>query len=155
VLVAEMQDELGASLSVASSVEIAVANADIVIAATWATSPLLFRKMIAPGTHITAVGADEPGKAELGADLIRHSLFVCDDEDLAVEMGALAGAGLGRDVIHASLGQILSGERQGRSSDTDITIFGSVGLPCQDLPAAWMAYTRAKASSGTSFEFRD
>src|SRR5437773_1578474 len=93
---------------------------------------------------IAAIGADEPGKAELDADLIGGSRFVCDDPDLAVEMGALAGVGLGRDAIHASLGEVLSGTASGRSSDDEITIFGSVGLPCQDLPAAWMAFRKAQ-----------
>lgn len=150
--VAELQNA-GATLSVASSVESAVKDADVVITATWATTPIVRSGMIAPGTHITAIGADEPGKAEMDAELIRRSLFVCDDEDLAVEMGALAGVGLGRDAIHASLGEILAGARPGRSDDREITIFGSVGLPCQDLPAAWMAYQRAKSTPTAKFDF--
>jgi ornithine cyclodeaminase len=61
--------------------------------------------------------------------------------------------GLGRNAIHASLGEILSGTRTGRSNDDEITIFGSVGLPCQDLPAAWMAFQKAKARDGATFDF--
>jgi hypothetical protein len=90
--------------------------------------------MIAPGTHIGAVGADEPGKAELSSELLSDAKFVCDDPELAVEMGALAGVGLGREAIHSSLGEVPSGSRPGRSDDMEITLFGSVGLPCQDLP---------------------
>jgi ornithine cyclodeaminase len=152
-LVSELQTELDAAMSVAASVEDAVDNADVVITATWATTPVVRSDMIAPGTHITAIGADEPGKAELDAELIKRSLFVCDDPDLAVEMGALAGVGLGRDAIHASLGEVLSGTRPGRTDDRQITIFGSVGLPCQDLPAAWMAYLRTKMTNVTTFDF--
>ena len=151
--VKDMRAEIHAEFTVAPTVADAAANADIVITATWATSPIVSRRMIAPGTHITAIGADEPGKAELDADLIGGSRFVCDDPDLAVEMGALAGVGLGRDAIHASLGDVLSGTASGRSSDDDITIFGSVGLPCQDLPAAWMAYRKAQAESAAAFDF--
>jgi ornithine cyclodeaminase len=109
--------------------------------------------MIAPGTHVTAIGADEPGKAELDRALIEAASFVADDADLAVEMGALAGVGLGRDAVHCSLGDALNGTRV-RTSDDDITVFGSVGLPCQDLPAAWMAYQAAK-SSAERFTFHD
>lgn len=152
-LVAELRNEMGATLNVASSVESAVKDADVVITATWATKPLVRGGMIAPGTHITAIGADEPGKTEVDAELIQRSLFVCDDEDLAVEMGALAGVGLGRDAIHASLGDVLAGTRPGRSDDKEITIFGSVGLPCQDLPAAWMAYQKAKSTNAATFDF--
>jgi ornithine cyclodeaminase/alanine dehydrogenase-like protein (mu-crystallin family) len=150
-LVAELRDELGVSMTVAQSVQRAVADADVVIAATWAKSPFLTSDMVAPGTHITAVGADEPGKAELDKELLSRSKFVCDDPDLAVEMGALAGVGLGRDAIYASLGEILSGTRPGRENDRELTVFGSVGLPCQDLPAAWMAYEKARDAQRFDF----
>jgi ornithine cyclodeaminase/alanine dehydrogenase-like protein (mu-crystallin family) len=152
-LVRELQAELDADMSVAASVESAVDNADVVITATWAKTPIVRSDMIAPGAHITAIGADEPGKAELDAELIKRSLFVCDDPDLAVEMGALAGVGLGRDAIHASLGEVLSGTRTGRTDDRRVTIFGSVGLPCQDLPAAWMAYQNARSKKTVTFNF--
>src|SRR5262249_32314200 len=55
----------------------------LVVTATWATEPFLHTDMIRPGTHITTLGADQPSKAELSADLLRSSLFVCDDRDLA------------------------------------------------------------------------
>lgn len=152
-LVAELHGELNASMSVAQDVRSAVAGADVVIVATWAKSPVLFADMVAPGAHITAIGADEPGKAELDAELIRRSRFVCDDADLAVSMGALAGVGLGPECIHATLGDVLAGRRPGRVTATAITIFGSVGLPCQDLPAAWMAYGKAATAPASTFRF--
>jgi ornithine cyclodeaminase/alanine dehydrogenase-like protein (mu-crystallin family) len=142
--VGEMGSELGVALSVATTVADAVKNADVIITATWAKTPFLTPALVKPGAHITAVGADEPGKAELSRDLIASATFVCDDANLAVEMGALAGVGLGRNAIHASLGEVLAGMRPGRTSDSEITVFGSVGLPCQDLPAAWMAYKAAR-----------
>ena len=145
--------DLGASFSVVSSVKAAVKDADVVITATWATQPIVTRDMIAPGTHITAIGADEPGKAELDRALIESAKFVADDADLAVEMGALAGVSLGRDRVHCTLGDALNGTPV-RTSDDDITVFGSVGLPCQDLPAAWMVYQAARAS-GQRFTFHD
>jgi len=153
-LVNELRPELGVEMTVASNVEAAVRGADVVIAATWATKPIVFKKMINPGTHITAIGADEPGKAELDADLITSSRFVCDDATLAVSMGALAGAKLGAGAVHATLGEVLAGRKAGRSSDKEVTIFGSVGLPCQDLPCAWMAYRRAQsAKEPSTFDF--
>jgi ornithine cyclodeaminase len=152
-LCAELAGELGAGFTVAPSAAAAVDGADVVVAATWATSPIVFKNMISPGTHITAIGADEPGKAELHADLIRASRFVCDDAALAVSMGALAGAGLGPEAIHATLGEVLSGRKPGRTGESEVTIFGSVGLACQDLPAAWMAYRRARAAPVSTFAF--
>ena len=145
--------DLGASFSVARDVRTAVKDADVVITATWAKQPIVTRDMIAPGTHITAIGADEPGKAELDRALIEASTFVADDADLAVEMGALAGVGLGRDAIHCTLGDAIAGTRV-RTGEDDITVFGSVGLPCQDLPAAWMVYRKAR-DSASRFLFHD
>jgi ornithine cyclodeaminase len=145
--------DLGADFSVASSVRDAVKDADVVITATWAKHAIVTRDMIAPGTHLTAIGADEPGKAELDRALIGASKFVADDADLAVEMGALAGARLGRDAVHCTLGDALNGTPV-RTSDDDITVFGSVGLPCQDLPAAWMVYQKARATA-ERFHFHD
>jgi ornithine cyclodeaminase len=49
--------------------------------------------MVQAGAHVTTLGPDEPGKVEVDASLLRESLFVCDDRNLTVEMGAAGGAG--------------------------------------------------------------
>jgi len=135
---------LGVEVGVQRHVADAVRDADVIITATWSKEPFLTRAMVRDGVHITAVGADEPAKGEVDAGLVRSSLFVCDDRDLAAGMGAIAGAGLGPDAIHAELGEVIAGVRPGRTSDEQITIFGSVGLAFQDLAAAWQVYNRAK-----------
>jgi ornithine cyclodeaminase/alanine dehydrogenase-like protein (mu-crystallin family) len=136
---------LGIEVVARSTVADAVRDADVIITATWSKQPFLSRVMVRDGVHITAVGADEPAKGEVHADLIAGALFVCDDRDLASRMGAIAGAGLGPDAIHAELGEVIAGTRPGRTRDDEITIFGTVGLAFQDLPAAWQVYHRAKA----------
>ena len=60
-------------------------------------------------------------------------------------MGAIGGVGLGPEAIHAELGEVIAGTKEGRTSDDQITIFGSVGLAFQDLAAAWLVYEKAKA----------
>ena len=135
---------LGVEVVVQRNVADAVRDADVIITATWSKEPFLSRAMVRDGVHITAVGADEPAKGEVDAELITSSLFVCDDRDLATHMGAIAGAGLGRDAIHAELGEVIAGAKAGRTSPDQITIFGSVGLAFQDLAAAWQVYNRAK-----------
>jgi ornithine cyclodeaminase/alanine dehydrogenase-like protein (mu-crystallin family) len=135
---------LGIDVVVRDRVADAVRDADVIITATWSKEPFLTREMVREGVHITAVGADEPAKGEVDAGLIASSLFVCDDRDLAARMGAIAGAGLGPDAIHAELGEVIAGVKPGRTRDDQITIFGSVGLAFQDLAAAWQVYDRAK-----------
>jgi ornithine cyclodeaminase len=135
---------LGIEVVVHSNVATAVRDADVIITATWSKQPFLTRSMVRGGAHVTAVGADEPAKGEVDAGLIAGSLFVCDDCDLAASMGAIAGAGLGPEAIHAELGEVIAGVKRGRTRADEITIFASVGLAFQDLAAAWQVYNRAK-----------
>ncbi|MDF2770896.1 MAG: ornithine cyclodeaminase family protein [Geminicoccaceae bacterium] len=137
---------LGIEVVVRDRVTDAVRDADVIITATWSKRPFLTRAMVRDGVHITAVGADEPAKGEVDAELIRSSLFACDDRHLAAGMGAIAGAGLGPDAIHAELGEIIAGVKPGRTSAEQITIFGTVGLAFQDLAAAWQVYGAARAT---------
>lgn len=139
-------ERLGAGASVAADPRDAVRGAGIVVVATWARRPLLHAADVAPGTHVTSLGADEPGKAELGADLLEGARVVVDDVPLAVEMGVLAGAGL--DVKHAAgtLRDLLLGEVPGRVKDGEVTVYAPVGLPWQDLALSWTAYQAARAA---------
>jgi ornithine cyclodeaminase/alanine dehydrogenase-like protein (mu-crystallin family) len=134
----------------------AVADADIIVTSTWSRSPFLFTGMVKAGAHITTLGPDQPGKCEVDASLLRNSIVVCDDRDLAVEMGAVGGAGLGHDAIYAEIGEVIARRKAGRTSDKDITVFGSVGLPFQDLVTAWHVYQKALTQhSGTRVNLLD
>jgi ornithine cyclodeaminase/alanine dehydrogenase-like protein (mu-crystallin family) len=146
--------ELSLSVEPVHSVSDAVRQADIVLTATWATTPFIVPGVLAAGAHVTSLGPDEPGKAEVSADVIKDSLFVCDDRHLAVELGALRGVGLGADAVSAELGEVLGGSHPGRTSREQITVYGGVGLAFQDAVAAWHVYRRAKdAGTGTALDF--
>jgi ornithine cyclodeaminase/alanine dehydrogenase-like protein (mu-crystallin family) len=144
---AEFADRNGARLGIeiepVDNLDAALGEAEIIVTATWASRPFLRAGMIGSGTHITTLGADQPGKAEVSADLLRSSLFVCDDRELAVTMGAAGGAGVGAEGIDAELGEVIAGVSPGRTDPGQITIFGSVGLAFQDLVIAWLAYQAA------------
>ncbi len=141
---ARMYQALKLPVRPAMSVEEAVEDADIIITATPSREPFLYPGMLRGGSHVTALGADEPGKAEISAGLLRQSTFFCDHRALNVAMGAPAGVGLGEDIIHAELGEVLAGTKQGRIDAGQVTIFGAVGLPFQDLVAAWHVYQGAR-----------
>jgi ornithine cyclodeaminase len=110
---------LGVDIEPVNSLDDALGGADIVVTATWANKPFLQAGMIGPGTHVTTLGADQPSKAEVSADLLRSSLFVCDDRELAVSMGAVGGAGVGPEVIDAALGEVIAGILPGRIVGAD------------------------------------
>lgn len=137
-------EELEIPITVCKSIEEAIDEADIIITATWAREPFLFSNMVKKGVHITTLGPDEPGKCEVSAELIEKSIFICDDKRLAVQMGAIGGAGLAEDNIHAEIGEVINNQSLGRANDDQITIYGSVGLAFQDLVGAWHVYQKAK-----------
>ena len=140
--VRQLAAETDANLVPTDSLVEAVTDADIVVAATWAREPFLYPDLLAPGAHVTTLGADEPGKREVSAELILASRFFCDDRVLALEMGAVGNVGLTDDAITGELGDVLTGRQPGRLGD-ELTVYGGVGLAWMDLVAAWAVYQNA------------
>jgi ornithine cyclodeaminase/alanine dehydrogenase-like protein (mu-crystallin family) len=108
--------------------------------------PVIAEGTLRPGQHVSLMGADGPGKAEIAvAELARTSVY-CDDWEQASHNGELvhaveAGA-LARDDV-TDLGAVLAGTAQGRGSTDEITTFDSTGLAIQDLAIALAALERA------------
>ncbi|WP_427885966.1 ornithine cyclodeaminase family protein [Kribbella sp. GL6] len=137
-------------VAVGSPQEVAAA-ADVVILATWSREPLLTAADLKPGRQLTTLGADEPGKVELSADLLSAARVIVDDRTLAVQMGALGNVGLTADAIHATLTEVLTGAAQGRRAD-EVTVYAPVGLPWQDLAIAWPVFQAAQ-HDGQAIDF--
>ena len=135
-------DALGAS--VASSLEEALA-ADLLVTVTPGHELLLAEGALRAGQHVSLMGADGPGKAEIApAELARVQVF-CDDWEQAShggELAAVAEAGLLRREDVTLLGDVLDGSAPGRASAEEITAFDSTGLAIQDLAIAIAAYGR-------------
>jgi ornithine cyclodeaminase/alanine dehydrogenase-like protein (mu-crystallin family) len=153
-LAAELSSSLDVTARAARSPRDAVDGADVIIAVTTSRVPILDESLVAPGVHVSAFGADEPGKVELATSLCRRAKLVVDDRALALTDGPLnvaAGTGeLDGGAIHAELGEVLAGRRPGRERDDEITIFAAVGLAWQDLVAAELCYRQAiEGGAGT------
>lgn len=133
----------GYRCKVASTVAEAVQDVDIIVTATWSRTPFLTRSMVSYGTHITTLGPDSPGKVEVDADLLEVGRVVCDDLDLAGAMGCLH-PWPDRSFAAVTLTAVLRNEVQGRVDNRQCTVFGSVGLPFQDLVAAWQVFQSAQ-----------
>ena len=132
-------DELGAE--VASSRQEAL-TADWLVTVTPGHEILLQEGSLQPGQHVSLMGADGPGKAEIAVDeLVRVRVF-CDDWEQASHNGELVHAveagKITRDDV-TQLGDVLAGTGPGRQSPDDITIFDSTGLAIQDLAIALAA----------------
>ena len=129
---------------VVSSPQAVVEGADVVVLATWSREALLTAADVRPGLHLTTLGADEPGKVELSADLLSAARVVVDDRALAVRMGALGNVGLSHDAVTATMTEVLTGVAPGRRTDDEITVYAPVGLPWQDLAIAWPVFQAAQ-----------
>jgi len=135
--------ELGAS--VAGSLGEALA-ADLLVTMTPGHEVLLPEGTLRPGQHVSLMGADGPGKAEIGVEELGRARVFCDDWEQASHNGELvhaveAGA-FGRERV-TELGAVLAGEADGRGSDDEITAFDSTGLAIQDLAIVLAALERA------------
>ncbi|MFJ4917580.1 hypothetical protein [Streptomyces sp. NPDC088726] len=112
---AEFWQQAGLECQVVGSAREVARDCDNIVTATWSRRPLLHLPDLRPGSHITSLGADEPGKAELDAQLLQHALVIVDDLDLAMTSGALGTAGLQRRDAAALLGQIIEGTAAART----------------------------------------
>ena len=135
--------ELGAS--VAGSQEEALA-ADLLVTMTPGHDVLLPEGTLRPGQHVSLMGADGPGKAEIAVEELRRTHVFCDDWEQASHNGELAHAVetgvLAREHV-TQLGDVLGGTASGRGDDDEITAFDSTGLAIQDLAIALAAMERA------------
>lgn len=128
----------------ASAAEVA-AHASVVVLATWSRTPLLTLADVRPGRHLTTLGVDEPGKQELARPVLEAAgVLAVDDRPLAAAMGVLAATGLPAEAAHATLGEILRADHPGRTGPEQLTVYGPVGLPWQDLALAWLVYREAE-----------
>ncbi|ALP65627.1 cyclodeaminase [Paraburkholderia caribensis] len=153
---ADMSGQLRIACEVARDVHDALAKADIAITTTPTTEPLVHAADLHPGLHITAMGSDAEHKNEIAPQALVAARYVCDrvtqtrvlgELHHAIEAGAVDAA-----APHAELGQIIAGQAQGRTRDSDITLCDLTGTGAQDTAIATLAVARARAANaGTLF----
>ncbi len=130
-----------------------VRSADILVTATAACEPLVQARWVRPGTHISAMGADAPGKQELDTHLVASAVLVADivTQSLTIgEFAAAARAGLiaADDVV--TLGAVLMGKAPPVPSGA-VTIFDSSGTAIQDIAVAGLAVARYAQTGNAGF----
>ena len=133
------------------------AACDVLSTVTPVESPIVERRDVGEHTHINAIGADAAGKHELSDDILLDAKLVIDDYEQTTHSGEINvpyGAGtLTDDDIFGALGEIVVGEKRGRTPEDGITVFDSTGLAIQDVATAHIVYTQAnEADNGTAFD---
>lgn len=137
--------------------EAAARRADAIITVTPATTPIIQDAWVQPGTHISSVGADMPGKQELSSALVARARIFADDRAQAVSSGEfeipVREGAITPDDIAGELGEVIAGMVTGRENDEQITVFDTSGIAVQDLASSKIAYDRAvEAGLGQTVE---
>jgi alanine dehydrogenase len=130
---------------VASNAQEALA-CDVVVTVTPGSVPLYEAGKLRAGQHVSLMGADGPGKAEVAIEELRRARLFCDDWAQAShggELTAAVSAGLVARADVTDLGAVLAGTAGGRQSAEEITLFDSTGLAIQDLAIAKVALSNA------------
>jgi len=136
------------------------ASCDVLCTITPVEAPIVDRNDVGEHTHVNAMGADAPGKHELADEILFDATVVVDDFEQATHSGEVnvpwAEGLLEADDIHAELGDVVAGQRDGRTPGDGITVFDSTGLAIQDVAAAHVVYEYATEHGvGTEFPLVD
>ncbi len=134
------------TVEIVTDLQNAVKKADIISCATLSTKPLVFKEWLQPGQHLDLIGSFTPQMRESDGQCFKDtSVFVDTDEALIKAGDVLSAIEEGyfhQDKVLATLYELCQGKHQGRISDSEITVFKSVGTGLEDLAAATLAYAK-------------
>ena len=135
----EPAEELAGGLGWAAGTREEAAAQDVVVTVTPGERPVIFGSELRPGQHLAVLGADAHGKAEVEPEAIARCALFCDEWEQSSNGGELSGAvargEVGRERV-TELGEVLRGQRPGRRTPEEVTLFDSTGLAIQDLAIA-------------------
>ncbi len=118
----------------------AVAGADLICACTTSTVPLFDDRDLTPGVHINGIGAYRLDMAEIPAETLARAVVVVESLEATLSeagdiVGAIRAGALPAEGFASTLVELLSGAAS-RTSEDQVTVFKSVGLPAEDLIVA-------------------
>jgi ornithine cyclodeaminase len=147
--VEKMMREVSFPIEPVETLEEALDGADLIVTATNSREPIVRREWVAAGAHLNVVGSSSPKAREVdGATMAAASLFVDRRESAINEAGdyliAVSEGAIGSDHIRAEVGEVLNGEKPGRTSPEEITLFKSLGIAVEDLFAAEYLFRKAR-----------
>ena len=152
----EMSPEYPIPIIAADTAEAAIRGADLIVLATSSPTPVIEDTWVSAGAHVVCVGACRPNHQEMPPMLVRRGRLYVDSRDAAVlESGDIvrniADGLFDASHIRGEIGEVVLGRVAGRTSDSDITVFKSLGMAVEDVVAADLVFRRA-AESGAGTE---
>ena len=151
----EMTAELGLNILPKRSYQEVVEGADIICTVTIGDEPMVRKEWLRKGSLVISAGSYQELDPEvvLSADKI-----VVDHWGQASHRGELAklveAGKIGEKNIHAEIGEILSGKKQGREREDENILAVPIGLGSLDIGCAVEVYRKAAEKGiGTPFSF--
>ncbi|KAL1550718.1 protein SAR DEFICIENT 4-like [Salvia divinorum] len=145
-LVDQLKEETGfegACFEANECLTAAVRIGDVISCATNSEVALVKGAELKAGAHLDLVGSFKPSMRECDEEAVRRGRVFVDNEMAAVEAGELV---MCKDEIVGGLVELIKGEKVGRMSENEITVFKSVGSAVVDLLSAQMVYENYVAS---------
>ena len=149
---AEARGNMGhQDVAIAGNVEEAVAEADIVCTLTASPTPVLHGAWLKPGQHVNLVGSSLRSPREADDEVVARGYFIADQREHALSQAgefchAVEEKKVGTDHLKGEIGEVLLGRVPGRSDDSQITVYKSLGHIAQDISVAEAAIARAYKS---------
>ena len=138
----------GFEIEVAGTPQDLLRHCNLVVTTTPSSAPLFAAGDVQPGTHITAVGTDAPGKQEHDPALIaRADIRVVDSRSQCFEYGDSSHALKAKLVTEAQfheLGEVIARPALGRTADSQITFADLTGVAIQDIQIADAVYAHLR-----------
>ena len=136
------------------------ASCDVLSTVTPVESPVVDATDVDDHTHVNAMGADAAGKQELDPEILLDGTVVIDDYEQCTHSGEInvpwADGIVDEGDLYGELGEIVTGDRPGRTDDDGVTVFDSTGLAIQDVAAAHVVYEHANEDDeGTPYALVD
>jgi alanine dehydrogenase len=133
----EMSKMLGLPVEAHNDRKQVMSSADILIVATNSKSPVTNWSDVKPGCHINSIGVYQ---TEIDESTVQNSaLFVDSKQSVLAEAkdvsDAIKAGKISEDHIRGDLGEVLDGSKRGRTIETEVTLFKSVGFALQDVYA--------------------
>lgn len=157
---ARLSQYLGKSVKAVSSSEECLRGADIMVEATrlLEPEPLLRTEWITPGTFVVPYGTISA--VELSLTDVMNKMVVDDwGQCKGGKFGSLRRhvdcGKLSSETLHAELGEIVAGKKNGRESDDERILFWHRGLSLNDIALGHFFYEKAKKLGlGTMIRYR-
>lgn len=132
-------------IQISPSARAAAEVADIICTVTAAAQPVLEGGWLPKGAHLNIVGSSTPTNREVDTPaILRSRLFTDRYESLFKEAGDFIiprnEGRIGEADVQAEIGEVLTGKKNGRMGQEEITLFKSLGIAAEDLYAAWHIY---------------